>query len=379
MADFRFNAGQKRPEAAECENALELRYSLIRPTKIGPTKKSPDRALLCHGWSRTMSEMAPTPRARLPEMERPLVLDGGLATELEARGVDLTGPLWSARLLLENPRLIRDVHDAYLRAGADCIVTASYQATIPGFTSSGLTEANARQALVRSVTLAVEARDAFWMEERNRKGRIRPFVAASVGPYGAYLANGAEYTGDYDLDDRGVYRFHAPRFRLLAGAGADLLACETIPSRAETLALFRLFRETPEAQGWISWSCADGAHLRDGTPIGEVAALANGTPGVLAVGVNCTEPAHITPLIERMRRMTDLPLVVYPNSGERYDPRTGRWQPGGGRPDLAALAVEWVGAGARIVGGCCRTTPADIAAIRSAIDSARSRAGARTS
>ena len=297
----------------------------------------------------------------------PLVLDGGLATELEARAADLSGPLWSARLLLEDSQLIRAVHDAYLEAGADCIVTATYQATLPGLEAHGLSRERARDVMASAVRLAIDARDAFWKLHDNRTNRMRPFVAASVGPYGAFLANGAEYTGVYDVDDRGVYRFHANRFRLLAGAGADLLACETIPSRGETLALLRLFRETPEAEGWISWSCRDGRHLRDGTPICDMAALANGTPGVLAVGVNCTYPLHVTELIHQVADATDLPIVVYPNAGEDFDPVTKQWVGAANRPDLPALAAEWIEAGARMVGGCCRTTPKDIAAMRAAV------------
>ena len=187
-----------------------------------------------------------------------VILDGGLATALEARGHDLRDRLWSARLLVDDPAAIRAVHEAYLEAGADCVTTASYQATIEGFLTRGLTDDRAIELLRLSVHLACEARDRFWRAGEARRGRLRPLVAASVGPYGAFLANGAEYTGDYDLDEDGLHAFHRRRFAILAGAGGDLLACETIPSRAEGRALARLIDETPGARAWLSFSCRDG-------------------------------------------------------------------------------------------------------------------------
>jgi len=172
-----------------------------------------------------------------------ILLDGGLATELEARGFDLDDDLWSARLLLEKPEAIRRVHLDYLQAGADCVVTSSYQATIEGFEKKGIGKRKAVDVLRRSVQLAQSARDEFWGNPANRSGRVRPLVAASVGPYGAYLADGSEYTGDYDLDEDGLVKFHRERWDVLATSGADLLACETIPSLPEALALGRLLRE----------------------------------------------------------------------------------------------------------------------------------------
>ena len=192
-----------------------------------------------------------------------LILDGGLATELEARGCDLRDELWSARLLLEIPILIQEVHLDYYRAGADCGISASYQATIPALMARGLTEAEAIALLRLAVQLVIEARDQFWAEPANRKGRLRPIVAASVGPYGAALADGSEYTGDYDLDEAGLVDWHRQRWHILAGSGADILACETIPSHSETRALAKLMAETPEMPVWMSFSCKDGrSHQR---------------------------------------------------------------------------------------------------------------------
>jgi homocysteine S-methyltransferase len=300
-----------------------------------------------------------------------LVLDGGLATELEKAGYDLDHPLWSARLLREAPEAIAAVHTAYLEAGADCITTASYQATVPGLVREGMTGDEARAALRRSVDLAREARDAFWSDERRRAGRQRPLVAASVGPYGAYLANGAEYTGDYDLDEAGLVAFHRDRLRLLADAGADLLACETIPSAPEGRALASVLGEIPAVRAWVSFSCRDGRHLADGAPFVESVRTVASVPQVIAVGVNCTAPHHLEELLSTAAAVTAKPLVAYPNSGEVYDGAARAWRGRSDAGDWGALAVTWRRAGARLIGGCCRTGPGHVQAIRAALNRGR--------
>jgi homocysteine S-methyltransferase len=292
-----------------------------------------------------------------------LILDGGLATALEVMGHDLSDRLWSARLLADDPNAIREVHRRYLDAGADCITTASYQATFEGFAARGLAESRAADLFRLSVRLAQEAREIFWADVRNRQDRLRPLVAASVGPYGAYLANGAEYTGRYDLDEPGLLAFHERRFALLVEAGADLLACETIPARPEGLALARLVERTSGVLAWLSFSCRDGQHLRDGTPFREMVRDLAGRRGIAAVGVNCTAPEHVASLLEEARSVTDLPLVAYPNSGEAWDARGRRWS-GTPATRLADASPAWAAAGARLIGGCCRTGFDDIRALR---------------
>ncbi len=299
---------------------------------------------------------------------RPLVTDGGLATALEARGHRLDTRLWSAQLLLANPEAIRDVHAEYLRAGADCVSTASYQASFQGFREQGLDDAEAGGLLERSVTLAVEARDGYWANPDNRAGRPRPLVAASAGPYGAYLADGSEYDGRYGVGPRVLEEFHRRRCRLLARTGADLVLFETIPSGPEVRAVLAILAETPDAWAWMSFCCRDGAHLWDGTPVEEVARLCDRAERVAAVGVNCVAPAHVGELIDRIRAATVLPVIVYPNSGEVYDARTGswRWPEGraGGAGEATFDARDWVARGAAGVGGCCRVGPDGIRALR---------------
>ena len=201
-------------------------------------------------------------------------------------------------------------------------MSASYQASVDGFRRRGLSEEEAAQLVVKSVELAIEARDAFWANPKNRTNRLRPLVAASVGPYGAYLADGSEYGGRYGVSDEKLREFHRERFHLLAGSGADLLACETIPSAGEGYVLAELLRQTLGMVAWFSFSCGDGRHLNDGTPIAEVAARLEGQNQIVALGVNCTAPEHIPSLIEEIAGETTKPIVVYPNSGERYDAAT---------------------------------------------------------
>ncbi len=296
----------------------------------------------------------------------PFVADGGLATALEARGHRLGTRLWSAELLFANPDAVRDVHAEYLEAGADCISTASYQATFAGFRARGFGDSEAESLMKRSVALAVEARDGHRTEGAGRlRARPRPLVAASVGPYGAHLADGSEYDGRYGVGAGVLDDFHRRRFRLFARSAADVILCETVPSGLEVEVLLGILAGTPGAWMWISFCCGDGARLCDGTPVEEAARRCQEAERVAAVGVNCVAPGHVGELVERIRTATDLPVIVYPNSGETYDADTGGWSRVGERAsfDLAARAPDWIALGAAGVGGCCRTGPEEIRAL----------------
>ncbi len=299
-----------------------------------------------------------------------LVLDGGLATELEHYGFDLGDGLWSARLLADAPEALRQVHLDYLMAGADCIISASYQATIDGFMARGLGEDEAIRLIQLSVQIAVEARDAFWAEGDNRAGRKRPIVAASIGPYGAALADGSEYTGDYSLDEAGLYAFHLKRWQILAdgATGADILACETIPSYLESRVLARLLMETQGRAAWFSFSCRDGAHIADGTPLVDCIRPLNDLEQVVAIGINCTAPRFIPSLLEIARDATDKPIIVYPNSGEQYDAQNNLWLGESIPAEFGTYSREWRKMGATLIGGCCRTRPDHIRQIRDRMD-----------
>ena len=286
----------------------------------------------------------------------PMLLDGGLATELEAMGEDLSDRLWSARLLADAPGTIEAAHLAYYRAGAQVATTASYQATFEGFAARGIAHAAAEDLIRRSVAIAGSARRRGL--EAGIPGPL--FVAASVGPYGAMLADGSEYRGRYGRSEAWLRNWHRDRIEVLASTDADVLALETIPEVEEAAALASVVGELPRAAAWASFSCEDGSRIRSGAPIEEAVAAVAGAPGIVAVGVNCTSPEHVPELIGRIRAVSELPLVVYPNSGEGWDAHARRWTGSdAGRVDGEA-AAGWIAAGASVVGGCCRVGPAQV-------------------
>ena len=293
-----------------------------------------------------------------------LILDGGLATELERRGHDISGPLWSARVLLETPDAIEQLHYDYFCAGAECVISASYQASYEGFAELGLSKDEITALLLKSVSLAESARDRFAADSGDRRKR---FVAASVGPYGATLHDGSEYHGNYDLTVAELRSFHEARFAVLSESTADVLACETIPSLDEARALAEVLRQHPTTDAWFSFTSPDGVHTAHGEKLTDCARLLDIEENVIAVGVNCVHPKVVGSVIRELIAGTDRPIVVYPNSGERWDIVERKWT---GVPDnesLATLAPSWVESGASIVGGCCRTGPKEIAALAKAL------------
>uniref|UniRef100_A0A7N0VC52 Hcy-binding domain-containing protein n=1 Tax=Kalanchoe fedtschenkoi TaxID=63787 RepID=A0A7N0VC52_KALFE len=309
------------------------------------------------------------------------VLDGGLATELERHGANLNDPLWSAKCLLTSPHLIRRVHLDYLDAGANVIITASYQATIQGFEAKGLSKQESETLLRRSVEIAVEARDIYSERcaksttdvMRNGGKSVRPIlVAASVGSYGAYLADGSEYSGNYGpkISKETLKDFHRRRVQVLANAGADLIAFETIPNLLEAQAYAELLEEESiKIPAWFAFNSKDGINVVSGDSIQACAAVAESSRHVVAVGINCTPPRFIHGLITSIQRVTDKPILVYPNSGETYNAELKRWKSTGAanEADFVSHVGEWCEAGATLVGGCCRTTPNTIRAISTAL------------
>jgi homocysteine S-methyltransferase len=289
-----------------------------------------------------------------------VVLDGGLATELERHGHDLADRLWSARILVTDPDAIEDVHLAYYRAGAQVATTASYQASIDGFGAAGIDRDEALNLIRRSVELAQRARDRY-RDEAGADPPDRPLlVAGSVGPYGAMLADGSEYRGDYEPGPAALAAFHRPRIEALVEAGADLLAFETIPTIREADLLVGILDEV-DVPAWLSYSCRDGSTTSAGEPIADAVALGDDAR-IVAVGVNCTAPRHLPGLLAAARDATKRPLVAYPNGGDRWDPVARRWvaDGAGGAYDPVEVA-GWTDLGATWLGGCCGTQPDDIA------------------
>ncbi|MEV6107717.1 homocysteine S-methyltransferase [Streptomyces sp. NPDC051940] len=282
---------------------------------------------------------------------RVVILDGGLSNQLEAQGCDLSDSLWSARLLADAPGQIEAAHAAYARAGAQVLITSSYQATYEGFARAGIGRERAAELLTLSVALA------------RRASSPGGWVAASAGPYGAMLADGSEYRGRYGLSVRELERFHRPRLETLAAAGPDVLALETVPDIDEAEALLRA------ASGlgvpvWLSYTVA-GGRTRAGQPLDEGFALAAGNDQVLATGVNCCAPGDVPEAVATAVAVTGRPAVAYPNSGEDWDATARSWHGSASHPLTAARA--WRAAGARLIGGCCRVGPAEINRLAAAL------------
>jgi homocysteine S-methyltransferase len=299
-----------------------------------------------------------------------VILDGGLATELERRGADLRDPLWSAKLLLEKPALIRQVHRDYLEAGAGVVTSASYQASFEGLARRGLATPEAARVMRSSVRLAMEARAEFlaaFKSAAHQAQMIVPLVAASVGCYGAVLHDGSEYRGDYGLSVTQLMDWHRPRLEVLAGSGADFLACETIPCEVEAVALARLLDEFPEMPAWLSFSCRDAEHVWHGETLAACVAAIEPVKNIVAIGINCTRPQWVEMLLLSIASQTRKLLMAYPNSGEAWDAAAHSWRPEETPFDWARGALAWRAVGARLIGGCCRTTPATIREIARAL------------
>lgn len=310
----------------------------------------------CEPPPRREPSLPPRPARSLAEAlsEGPVLLDGGLSNQLEAQGCDLSdGALWSARLLADDPDQIAAAHRAYARAGARVLITGSYQASFEGFARRGLDRRQASGLFQRSVRLA-----------RAAAGNRPVWVAASVGPYGAVLADGSEYRGRYGLSVRELERFHRPRVEALLAAEPDVLALETVPDCAEAEALLRAVRGCG-VPVWLSYTVA-GARTRAGQPLTEAFGLASDCAEVIAVGVNCSAAAEVDHAVEVAAECAGKPVVAYPNSGETWDPARHTWR---GTPTFAPQRVRgWLARGARLVGGCCRVGPGQIAELARAIE-----------
>lgn len=291
------------------------------------------------------------------------VIDGGLSTALEEAGHSLDDALWTARFLATDTQAIVDAHRAYLRAGADVVITASYQASVAGFVAAGHTPDAARRLIASSTDLARRAVEAHRAEIDDTTAGAAPVVAASVGPFGATLHDGSEYHGRYEASWDDVRRFHVERLAILADSGPDVVAVETIPSVAEAEIVVEALGAHPDLTGWVTFSCRDGESTCHGEPVGAAAATVASSHQVVAVGVNCTAPEHVTRLLRSMSAALPdgFPLVVYPNHGRAWDAASGCWLGPEGGLDVHGHVQQWLAAGARLIGGCCGIGPAGIA------------------
>ncbi len=294
---------------------------------------------------------------RFFQTKRPVLLDGGFATEAQAQGADLSGGLWSARLLAEDPALIESVHRAYLKAGAQIISTSTYQIHSDRFAKSGVAVGKLEALLRRSVTLAESA-----VEETKELVHQDVLIAASLGPFGAILANGSEYTGDYGRHDLGeVEGHHAERIAVLKDTNADLFAFETLPRADEAHCIARLMRSIPSQPYWLSFQLLDNEHLANGDSLIDLARTLASEKNLIAIGINCLAPSLATQALKTLKKATNLPLIIYANRGEQY--AEGSWQGGDESSSFLSEAQTWITQGAAAIGGCCRVGPSLIAAL----------------
>ena len=303
-----------------------------------------------------------TPRDQL-QFTQARVLDGGMASELEFLGANISGPLWSAHVLEDSPEKVIAVHRSYLEAGADVLLTSSYQVSRKGYVESGLDPRQADAALIRSVELACAARAEFPSRH--------VLIAASLGPYGAALHNGAEYHGNYDCSFADLVQFHEERIAVLAESEADILAFETLPSLEEARSIGEALKPWPNLAAWFTFTCPDhqatSLQVAHGEALRDCAALVADFPQTIAIGVNCTQPIWILSLIAELRKASAKPIIVYPNSGEGWDANVRCWTGSSDPAEFGQQARQWYAAGAQIVGGCCRTRPSHIRQVAAAV------------
>lgn len=303
------------------------------------------------------------PIVSILEQQKIVIIDGALGTELERQGHDIKDALWSAKFLMQNPLAIAKVHEDYLRSGADCITSASYQASVEGFMQKGMSEEAAYGLIQSAITIAKNVRDTFWANPDNHNHRPKPLVAASIGPYGAFLADGSEFVGNYGVSEAVLMDFHRKRMACIVEASPDVLACETLPCLEEAKVLCKLLEAFPTMYAWVSFSAKDGEHISSGEHIAECARWLDTQKHVLAIGINCTAPHYIESLIEQIKAVSSKPIIVYPNGGASYDALSKTWSGSSQTSSYGQMALRWYEKGARLIGGCCQTTPQDIAQI----------------
>ncbi len=291
-----------------------------------------------------------------------IVLDGPMGTELERRGYDVNDALWSAKFLKENPEAIKQIHYDYFEAGADIVTCASYQASIDGFGKAGYSKEEAEELIAKSIELVRSARDEWWEKEGKDSGRPYPLAAGDIGPYGAYLADGSEYTGTYHLSEEKYRAFHFPRMKILKDAGAEIFAVETCPRLDEAVYSARMLEEL-DSDYWVSFTFRNGEKISEGKSIAEIVEALKDFPHLKAIGVNCTPPEYVNSIVRQLKAESDIPICVYPNSGEVYDGNTKTWSGAADGKTYAERAAEWYSEGAAIIGGCCRTRPEDIRSV----------------
>ncbi|ULG74649.1 homocysteine S-methyltransferase [Macrococcus brunensis] len=283
-----------------------------------------------------------------------ILLDGGFGTTVEQFGYDVNHPLWSSNLIESNPEAVYQVHQAFVDAGAEIILTNTYQAAIQSFINMGLNYQDARNYLKKAVEIA------------RRAAKENTIIAGSLGPYGAMLGNGAEYTGDYIISEQDYIDYHKERLDILIEAGISVFAFETIPNLEEIKAVKKLLEEYEEIEAWLSVTLNDSTHLSDGTQLDEVIETVNAIPNVLAFGINCTSIKVIDEAVDKLIKQSSKDIILYPNGGRKYDASNKVWI-GDEEQSLLEAAVRWKDKGVKFIGGCCQVGPDDIKELKASL------------
>ncbi|KAF6215599.1 hypothetical protein GE061_010355 [Apolygus lucorum] len=293
-------------------------------------------------------------------MGEPILTTTEFTTELELQtGAPADGhPLWASRFLVTDPEACVATYRELIRSGAGMVFTNTYQATPEAFmTHLELTESEALDVFKESVNLCRRA-----IKEEKMQNII---VAGSVGSINALRADGSEYSGEFcsGISRETYISKHRSRLQALVDGGVDFITFETLPCSEEALALIDLLREFPGIKGWISFFGRNTTEISNGEKFADAAVKcwARGKDQLVAVGVNCLDPAWVTPLFLSLKASDPtIPFVAYPNSGEKYDTAAKKWTPCESQKRVADYFPEWLDMGIAYVGGCCRNTAEDL-------------------
>ncbi|MBD5429138.1 homocysteine S-methyltransferase [Lactobacillus sp.] len=285
-----------------------------------------------------------------------LVLDGAMSDELQRQGTNLHSDLWTASALIDQIDKVYQAHLNYFKAGANIVITDTYQANIPAFLANGYSKEQASNFIRDAVKVAKKARNDY-----EKQTGIHNFVAGTIGPYGAYLADGNEYRGEYELSKKEYLDFHLPRLKLILNEKPDIIAIETQPKLVETKVLLDWLKENaPDIPIYVSFTLRDSKTLSDGTPLAKAGQLVNQCQQVIGVGINCIAPTLVGDALDELHRNTKKALVVYPNQGASYNPEIKEWEEIPAKVNFSILTKTWYEKGARLIGGCCTTGPKEI-------------------
>ena len=292
------------------------------------------------------------------------ILDGGLASDLFINGgFDKSklnnDPLWSARVVLENPSSIKECHKRFLNAGSNVISTSTYQASVEGYMKHcGLSKEKAEEVIGSSVDLAKAAIAECKLD-------YDVIIAGAISPYGAILHDMSEYSGSYidSTSYKTLKEFHKTNVQILASKGVKLFAFETMPALLEAQALVELLHDYPHCKAWLSFTTLNGTHTSYGESFTKVFQTFQDDPQVIAIGTNCCDPKFTKLVLDAaVGQLGDhQSCIAYPNNRRNSESTADECQ-------WANDLCQWVATGVLgWVGGCCEVTPRHIKLVKEVV------------